>query len=335
MPTALDFGTRFRTVQSAVTPIPFDSGNVRTMELPRSFLYKTIILRLAGTFTVTGGGSAIAAEAPLNLIRKIELIADGRKTLFSIDGPSAYRMGHLMRGKEPERQFPSGFGVQGPTTISATFILDNMAARMVSSVDSYFDPRPYEKVELRITWGTIADIIVGGTATVNAGTQVDIQIEQTTVGADLGLFNRLLTFDEQTITAVSTAMTINVPRSGLLTGILFRVYNNSAPSDTALNFISLKSDNNFLHADRLDYATLQRRNVVDFQVDGDPPTTVTSGGKMPVGYCYLDLTEDGLITSALNTLDLNVLQLVLDVDAPTGTAFVHPAYVFYEPIPAA
>jgi hypothetical protein len=333
MPTGLEFGTRFRTVKSAVTPIAFSSGNVVSQELPRSFLYKSIILRLSGSINATVANTGNAPESPLGLISKIELIADGRKVLFSSAGRDLYRLSHVMRGFEPERFGPNTLAIQ-TTTLAATIVIDNQAIRMQSPVDSYFDPRPYEKIELRVTWGTVANVVTGGTATVVAGTQIDIIVEQTTEGADLVMFNRLVTFDESLPTAATTNFIVTVPRSGLLAGILVRSDTSAGvPSDAIINNVSLKSDNNFLHKDRLAWATLQTFNAVDFQAGNAafafPALTGGVGGRMPTGYAYVDLTEDGLITSCLNTLDLNVLQLIYDV---AGAGTIRSNFVFFEPI---
>jgi len=63
-------------------------------------------------------------------------------------------------------------------------------------------------------------------------------------------------------------------------------------------------------------------------------TPVVPVSNFPVGYAYIDLTEDGLMTSCLNTLALNVLQLILDVQTAGLTApiIIRATYVFFEPI---
>jgi hypothetical protein len=49
------------------------------------------------------------------------------------------------------------------------------------------------------------------------------------------------------------------------------------------------------------------------------------------GYAYIDFTEDGLLSSTLNTLALNVLQMIFDVNA-VANAIIRCTYLFYEPI---
>ena len=322
---AVSIGSRFRTVQSPVVSIPFDSGNTRSVELPRSFLFKYLAFRLSGSVTV-GTGTGPINESPLGLIRRIDLIADGRKLLWSITGQHAYRLSHIFQGKQGELDGAS----TGTDPISAAFIVHNEAVRMRVPIDSYFDPRPYEKVELRIQWGTVADLFTTpGTAAVAASTAIDVHIIQSAVGSNNVMFNRLLLYDETVISAASSALTFQVPRTGLLQGILISVYNAGTPTNDSLNFVSLKSDNNFLHIDRIAGATLRARNVIEYSVDG---TTTNSGLD---GYYYLDLTEDGLMSSCLNTFDLNVLQLIIDAALPSGTRVYRVTYVYFEPITAA
>ena len=165
-----DMGSRFRTISSSVPVIPFDSGNVRSVELPRSFLYRNIAVRLSGSLVVTVG-TTNAPLSPLPLIQKLELVADGRKILWTAAGIDLWELCHIHRGKAPELN-PPALGV-ATNPFSATIVIDNSAIRMQFPADSMFDPREYEKIELRVTWGTVANVISAGTATVSAATQID------------------------------------------------------------------------------------------------------------------------------------------------------------------
>jgi hypothetical protein len=343
MTTAQDIGARFRTISSSVPTIPFDAGNVRSVELPRSFLYRNIAVRLTGSLNNT---AAVVHNAlsPLPLIQKLELVADGRKILWTAAGMDLWELCHLIRGKAPEVN-PPPTGIGATQAFSASLVIENSAVRMQFPADSMFDPREYEKIELRVTWGTITNLVtVPANSSVNAATQLDVQIQQTTVGVEHIGFNRVIQFDEQTVPAASSNFTFNVPRAGLLSGILIRSATSSAgivtPVDSIVNFVTLKSDNSFNHADRLSWNTLKARNVVEFQLDTAAINQTGAALALPAlgsnqgfvtGFAYLDLTEDGLLSSTLNTLALNVLQLVFDVNA-VANAILRCTYLFYEPI---
>ncbi len=326
MPNILTAGSQYRSVKTGNIVIPFNSGNVSAVELPRTLFKKRVTLRLSGTVSVTVAGSGVVAEAPGRLIRKIEIVGDGVKTYVSQTGLDLFRLAHILEGKQPQLVGPAGAGVQTNTAINMTIPVHFEATRMRSPVDSYMDPRGFESVQLRITWGTIADIITGGTATVNAGTQIEAISHDTAIGEENIAYRRLLLYDENPITGASTQLPFNIPRNGLLAGILFHADVNLSPSDALINFISLKSDNVNVHVDRIGYETLRQNNVVEYQIDS------TTFGNGVNGYVYLDLTEDGMISSALNTYNFNTFQVLYDINFPGATQFVRQCYIFYEPI---
>ena len=136
----------------------------------------------------------------------------------------------------------------------------------------------------------------------------------------------MLLYDENVIAGASTQLPFNIPRNGLLAGILFHADVDLAPNDALINFISIKSDNVNVHADRMAYETLRKGNVVDYQIDS------STFGNGINGYVFLDLTEDGMISSALNTYNLNTLQVLYDVNATGSARFIRQNYIFYEPI---
>lgn len=344
-------GSRFRTIQSQINPIPFIAGNTASVELPRSFLYKMLRCRLRGSITTVAATATPIGENPLGLIKRMDIIADGRKQLISAAGQDLYRMSNLFNGKAGEI-VP---GPVGATTnvFDAFFDIHHEAARMRTPIMSYFDPRPYEKVEARVQWGTPADIysVPGVTPTFGADCALDIQAVQSAEGAEQIGFNRLVSFDEFTFAGAFNNFTVNVPRSGLLAGILLRtqiasgggftpsntIFQNAAVgSANIFGTLSLKSDNNFLHIDNLNATTLQAANVPDYLLDQNNGAAAPITGQGITGYYFLDLTEDGLLSSLLNTFDLNVLQMVLSSQSGLATAsVVRVTYVFYEPIIAA
>lgn len=334
-PELLQVGTRFRTVQSELSPIPFDSGNVRSVEIPRSFPYREFFLRLSGSVTVAVANLANPADDyPLQLLPRIDIIADGRRQIASMSGQQLYRLAHLMNGYQPELSAPTLNIGAVPFAVSIPINLD--ALRMISPVESMFDPRPYEKVELRVTWGTSNALAQNGapgggtTLAVAASTQVAIQTLQTVEGVSEILFNRLHSTDEVVVTASQSNLAVNVPRSGLLAGILLQAKRNDLKVDDIVNFVTLKSDNTNNHIDRIGWSTLQRRNAKDYQliIPGGTAASVLNG------WAWLELTEDGMLSSALNTLDLSMLQLIFDVTFGAGTQKIGIGYLFYEPLVA-
>lgn len=334
--TVLELGTRYRTVDTEVPPIPFDSGNTRSQELPNTFLYKNMMLRLSGTTTNTATvPTGSINENPLGLLRRIDLIADGRKLLWSIAGRDAFRLSQIMNGKVGELTAAPNTA-SSTVSFAASFVVHCEAKGLGRPIESYFDSRPFTKVELRVQWGTVADIwSTNNGTTVNAATQISMHLQQSLEGVEQIAFNRLLMFDEQaTATSGSGTLSFKIPRAGLLMAILLRTDASNAPSNAILEGSSvatfqLKSDNNFIHKDGLRFDTLRNRNIIELQLD-----TGSTGGAN-TGYYWIDLSEDGLFTSLLNTYDLNTLDLVLTNVAGAASQIVHPTYVYFEPIGSA
>lgn len=334
MANALELGTRYRTVVHSAPSVPFSSGNVQSVELPKGFLYKTVALRLRGEFDGTAGAAAFGSDIPLALLQRVEIIADGRKTLVNAAGRDLYRLCQYTRSKAGEMVPPASFVVVNQP-FSATFLIDLEAVRMGMTNDSLFDPNPYEKIELRITWGTVASISAGGTPTIDpALTFVDVQVLETTVGANMILFNKLISFDEVPILSTQSALRVRVPRSGLLHSVLFRQDRDSASVENIVNRITLQSDNTFNHVDSLRWDLTRHRNTIEYQIE----THNVAAAAVPPnytgapGFLLVDVTEDGLMSSALNTLDLNALDFILDVTFGAGSQLVRMTHVFYEPV---
>ena len=318
------FGSLFRALESAVPVIPFDSGNTRSVELSRSYLIKRLVLRLSGSITHAGAPTPVGSESPLALIRSIEIIADGRKTIFRAAGKDLFRLAHITNGKRAELTAPTG---ASPQAMSATIIIDHQALRFRKPVDSYLDPRGFEKLELRVTWGTLADLATGGTTpAIAATTQISGTLISSSEGEKHIIASKLVTQIQKDIVATTPNLELVIPRTGLLAGVLFRTERDSVAVNDILNRITLVSDNNISHIHQIIAADLQRRNVVDYQLDlgGGADGQIT-------GYYYLDLTEDGFLQSALNTFVLNELKFLLDVTSGAGVQNVTATLLQFEP----
>jgi hypothetical protein len=347
MNEGLVLGTRFRNTLTQLPTLTYVSGGTSSLKLPKTFLHRAMTLRFRGNAVVGVGAATAIAEGPLNVIKKLEIVGDGRKVYQAIDGASAYRLSNLMLGKAGELD-PYATGV-ATNPFSFSFQLHHEAVGMRQPNDSFLDPRRHEEVELRITWGTDAEIITpggGGTATVN-GT-LDVILEQTTDGAESIVVNRVLVPRVDTITATNAAYAFELPRIGVLAGIFFKAgqLTGSAfvPNDIVVNRISLRSDSSFYHADGLRWDTLQAKNVMEHHLDR--PFGVLGATGYPAaynadeygtgieGYCFLPLIEDGMLSSGLDTLSLNTLELILDVTGAAGNQLVSNM-LFFEPRDAA
>jgi hypothetical protein len=327
-------GSTFRTAKLGVGSIPYDSGNTKSIEIPASLLQRGLFLRLTGNLTIATANATIFSEAPLGLIKRIELVGDGRRYIFSASGRLLYRLAHFMWGKAAELSAPSG--TVGTRAFSACIPLNHEALHFMDPSESLFDPRLFKKVELRITWGQASEIATaggGGTIAIDtANTSCDVIANQTSEGVNKIIFDHTLSYDERNVAASSSAFTFDIPQNGLLAGVLFQATRDAGagagpvPVDDLIVDISLKSDTTVVHVDRVKLSTLQRENVLQYQLDGG----ATTGAQIP-GYAYLPFVENGMFSSVLNVNALNKAQIILTVARTSGTENVQVLWDFFEP----
>lgn len=325
-------GSTFRSQLLPVGQAVYQNGATVALDIPRGLLLKRLRCRFSGAVTVaTVNGTAVLSESALGPITRLEVTADGRKPFVSAQGRDFFRYTHFMRGKLPELVVPANPNTQTSTPISAYFDVDFGAARFVYPVDSYLDTRLYDNLQLKVTWGPGSTIITpggGGTVTVDAGALLDVQAEYTAVGSKFVKFNRIMIAEDVPVVAVSSALRQPVPRNGLLAHTLVRSDIDSVLADSIINNITVRSQNTVYHFDHARWATLQAANVLEYQLDGGAAATRI------VGYALLDYPEDYMMSSALDTTELNTLDYLFDVNLPAGTTrMIHLCHVFYEPVP--
>lgn len=327
-------GTRFRLVRLGLPAIVYSKNNAVRLELPNGLIQKRLVLRLTGNLVVGTAAATVFSDAPLGLVKKVELVGDGRRFLCSADGRDLWHLGRRMLRKKPELRAPAT--TVGTNAFSATMHLHSDALNFADSSESMLDTRLFKKLELVITFGSETDISTaggGGTILVDTTTQVDVMAVETAEGVHKIAFDHVLALSEQTITATNPDFLFgDIPQSGLLAGILVRTTRDAGagagpvPVDDIINTLSIVSDVSIRHVDKIKWRTLQSDEVTQFLIDGGDANT-----GQDVGYAYLDLSENGMFSSALNINALNKAQLKMDVTSGTGTQQVHVLYDFFEP----
>src|SRR5687767_7674371 len=157
-------GSRFRTVHQALQVIPYDSGNVVSRRIPLGNLLKGLVCRLTGNLVVTGGtATQVGDELPLELLQRIELVTDTNRTIWSGTGRDFFRLAHFLMGKANELTPP--VLTVGTNAFAATVRISAEALRCIAPVETYFNTRRYQGVELRVTWGDVTKLVTVGGAT--------------------------------------------------------------------------------------------------------------------------------------------------------------------------
>ena len=77
----------FRHVRRRIQDVPFIANTVQSIDIPRDYLLKRMLLHLRGEIVIaTADAASISQYSPAELIQRIEVVADGRETLKNYGG---------------------------------------------------------------------------------------------------------------------------------------------------------------------------------------------------------------------------------------------------------
>jgi len=322
------FGARLRNRFVKVATASYDAGNTTTIKLPQGTLYQTLWVRLAASLNISSALTFLS-NAPAALMAKIELVGDGR-TIWTADPRDLYELARFYTSKAGEIVTTSGTGSAQPQSIA--FPISFEAIRRASPSDSLFWSEPYATLELKVTWAaSAAPIFSAGAATVNASTAVTISLEDTFEGHSQVSLLKNITTVEKVVTAVQPELEVLLSKTGIMDALLIRADVDGVFSDSLINSVRFQFDNSFEPIKTVTWADLQNRGVSDYSVDGGAAGT----GRI-AGIAFVDLIENGLLSTASNLRAMIEPKLIFDVNLPSGTTRkIRITQVSYDVVPTA
>ena len=327
---------QYRVLRKAPT-INIVAGQTLPIDLPRSYDYESIFLRLSGSLQVTVAATSVRAEAPLQLVPRIVVIADGKSVLFNAP------MWAASLGRVERELNQSGARATTPPsgTAIATYAVEALGVIDLATIDgnrpkdSNFRTSALSMFQLIATFGQPGDPFVGGTVnfsgqpTLEVFTQEMIELPDTDPATGKAKFTspvmlRKVSFLQQAFAASNPNAQLRLPSGNLMKSVLLRgegATTAGEPSTAVVNNIILQSGLDVRH--NLTGAQTRAKNNCDF-------------GAVTAGYYVADLCRNGPALERLTELwDLTGQvepQAVLDV---TGGANVNVMAVVTEYIPAA
>ncbi len=335
-----DFRRQLDSAQnfSANAPISFD--------LPRDSVYKEIALLLEFQVTTGAGGafSGFFNGSPWTLIKRLELIADGKDTIKSYDGATLADINMFDYGVYPPT--PLMTLAAGATTGLLRFIaiISLEAKGMIRPQNTWLDARKLSSLELRITFGSgLADLASTTTAVITLDTY-----RITPFGHEI-----LDVAGESTFSIAQEVMTSQAFPTNTGTQRKFRLNVGNAYSRI---LISCRDQNGRAGVNRLQRIALiengifTRRNwdagllklhnslayaPANFNLGSAPNIPGSSATGRAGGYrddvYMLNIAEDGAENSLLDTRGYSDLSLELDWDGANATDLVRFTPRIYVP----
>ena len=279
--------------------VAFVAGQPATVDLPRAYDYESVHMRLYGTLNITTAATSVRAEAPVQLIPRVELIADGRNTLVSApfwfttlakyDRPSMLEQG--ARVTTP----PTGTAIAA-YAIEANGVIDMATMDGERPKDSNFRTDGLQLFQLRFTFGQATDILVGGAANMT-NTFVEVSTVELVELPDTATGNRTtpsllkkISFQEVSIPTNNSNQEVRLPAGNLIKSLVVRTEGATTagePSTTILNrmIAFTGSDVRF----NLTSGAIRGQNNNDY-------------GQLAAGYYVADLTRNGSQSARLTEL---------------------------------
>lgn len=294
----------------------------QTIELHRDGVLVQLNLRLR--YTITNGGTGPTGplfQAVSRILKKIEIVVNGRDTPISIDGPGALARAFLEFGCV-------SYGADVPVSVTAaqTTVVDLVvpvplwAVRGRRPDDTGLDLRGIQQATLAVTWGVIADIFTTPGATAAIGTPT-LEVEGEYL-MDAPVNNEMLVraLDWQDVDVAATNNNFEVIQDKG-TGLFYRSFMVVALADNDQSTAILDSGSIKLLSGQ--YVFHQRGSVMlkasnkrNFQRED---ITIALSKHLLTSVYFLQLMAWGEATQVINSGALNAdLRLVFDV-TKTGT----------------
>ncbi|HEV8459033.1 MAG TPA: hypothetical protein VGR44_12135 [Methylomirabilota bacterium] len=166
-------------IERPISRVNLTNGQTSYVLLPRDFVYHALMLRLSGTFTVSGGttNGTLHDENPMSYLRRIRIEGAGggqALTIKDLKGPQAYRRAHWHEVSEQNAVPILSAGVQTTTAWSVVipifFSIPHRRAPIETKLLTALWPQLFSELRLELQAGDDTDFVNGGdrTETVNA-----------------------------------------------------------------------------------------------------------------------------------------------------------------------
>jgi hypothetical protein len=309
------------TIKRKMPPVVMTEGGLISVDVPRGYDIAAVGLRWFATLNVTVAATSVRAEAPAQLVKRVELTADGKNTIASWSGTLLSRAGRLFsRGQLGILTPPSAVGVATYNVVASAF-LDQQLADGVRPKDSNLRTEGMSALSLRFTYGLGADCFVGGTVAFTGSANfvnpwlyeyVELAAADGSRTAPLYLLKR--SYQDLAFAASNANMDIALPVGNVMRGVVVRgegAVTAGEPSDAVINNVILRSNQDYRL--NIPYLDLREANKMDYGI-----------ATLPTGFVIADMMGFGQESGvkAADGWDLTgatAATLTLDVTGATNT----------------
>jgi len=322
------------------------ANQVSTLQIPRNYPLVAIELELVAKISrasTTPSAGGPKDSAPAQLVRSLDLIANGQDTIKRIDMETLHRKNELQFGTRPRiySEALAGYADVTEEICKVAARLSFAMPRSIREIETLLDTAALSSLDLFVTWGAGIDIMNDtwpGTGTGESVTVHDAKLHVTLIqyiGAitwNLALWKE--NWKRKAVVGVDNNFQIKLDYGSNLAyrAILVKTHSLGDQVDTivpyngltTLNKLSLRSGTEVFVYEIAQLLQVQNRLQYGLQVPERTGTAAALNHRLQElvleGYYYIDFCRDGRLTEMLDTTLLNDLELVLEVAYPGQAA---------------
>lgn len=323
-------------------------NQVSTFQIPRNYPLVALEFELVADLTRTATAADAGGpkdSAPAQLVKSIELIANGQDTLKRIPYETLHRKNELQFGVRPRiyAEDWSGYTDAADKVLKVASRLSFAMPRAIRQIETLLDTAALSSLDLVITWGAGLDTMNDtwpGTGSAESVTVNDAKLHITAieyigvVGWNLAVWKE--NWKRQEVVGVDNAFQVKLPYGSNLAyrSILVKTHSDGDQVDTILpynglailNKMTLQSGTEVYLFEIAQLLQVQNRLAYNLQVPERTGSASALNHRLQElileGYFYIDFCRDGRLTEMLDTTMLSDLELVFEVANPGDADFI-------------
>lgn len=217
-------------VSQKIGNVAITANGFQSIDLPRDSDYEAIGLRIVASLQVTALAASVRAEAPSQLVPRIQVIADGKNVLFNAPF-FATGLGNFLRsGKDENARAitpPSGVAV-ATYAVEAFGLIDFCTPDGVRPKDSNFRSVGLSLFQAVFNFGAAGDAFVGGTVAFSGNPIIEVYALKCVEGVDEAgnmtkpIALKKVSYQEVALLASNPNLEVRLPAGNLVRSVFVR-----------------------------------------------------------------------------------------------------------------
>jgi len=301
------------TVERRIGRIAFIQNDTGDCDLPRTHVYANMLLRLSGTLTIgTANATAVVGYSPLSLIKKVLLVLNGEDGIKSFSGKLSYIQNKMDSAVAGEKVAP-GLTVGAHSfsgTLKVHFELPGYPEdrKLITRLNSAL----LTGLILYVQFGQGSDLVTPDATTTLTISNCKVEVfglEYPDVDAQRVYSILKETTKRQPVTALDEDLRLKITTQNQIVLITLNAVDNSVDNDSLVKKVTAVVDGTSFKR-VWDWTALKEATKQFFKIA--PETGIAC--------LVFDVNRD--LNNVLRLAGTGSFELVFDVGAPTGTAYI-------------